>query len=76
VNSNLLQLLHFSSQGFDLPPATQGNIVERNHIHHLGNGELSDLGGIYALGVSTSFKKKEGKRKKKVRKKERPSQKS
>eukprot|EP00937_MAST-01D_sp_MAST-1D-sp2_P003545 g3545.t1 len=37
--------------GFALPPATEGNIIEHNHIHHAGMGELSDLGGIYLLGV-------------------------
>ncbi len=32
------------------PSTTYANIIRRNHIHHVGDGVLSDLGGIYLLG--------------------------
>lgn len=34
------------------PSSTYGNIIRNNHIHHIGK-RLSDMGGIYLLGIQS-----------------------
>ena len=34
------------------PSSAHHNVVEHNHVHHIGRGVLGDMGGIYTLGIS------------------------
>jgi hypothetical protein len=36
--------------GYQETPCRE-NLIEFNHLHHIGQGRLSDMGGIYTLGI-------------------------
>lgn len=36
--------------GYEESPCRE-NIIEQNHLHHVGQGVLSDLGAVYTLGI-------------------------
>lgn len=56
VSHNLVHDLPYSgiSCGWNWTLAetvSRNNLIEKNHIHHIGNGWLDDVGGVYVLGV-------------------------
>ena len=37
---------------YQRPSGASANVVARNFIHHIGQAELADMGGVYVLGHS------------------------
>ncbi|MBT7163257.1 MAG: right-handed parallel beta-helix repeat-containing protein [Victivallales bacterium] len=57
VSHNHISNMSYSgiSVGWDWsgrPSTSHHNLIEKNHIHHIGHGRMNDLAGIYTLGVS------------------------
>ncbi len=58
VTHNEIHSLNYSGMSLGwtwraAPSRTLGNLIEKNHIHHVVRGVLSDGGGIYTLGTQT-----------------------
>lgn len=56
ISHNHIHDLYYTaiSCGWDwgyMDTVSRDNIIEKNHIHDIGQGMLSDMGGIYMLGV-------------------------
>jgi parallel beta-helix repeat protein len=57
ISHNLVKDLYYTgiSVGWEWgykPSASYNNLVEYNHVENVGQGLLSDMGGIYLLGIS------------------------